>query len=128
MDVGLSTAEFKLLSPCTCLGDVITYQCTIQGSGATIWKGSAFECLTQNIQLRHSRFNASSDTRITGECGSLLAYEVASENNTFTSQLNVTITEEVVGQTVQCVYDDGGTEVIIGSDNLTLTSGENSLP
>ena len=120
-------SEFKLLSPCTCLGDVITYQCTIHGSGTTIWKGSAFidNCVTENIQLRHSQFNASSGSRITGECGrAWMVYEVASVNNTFTSRLNVTITKGIVGETIQCVYDDGGTEAIIGSDNLTLSSGQ----
>ena len=104
---------------------MIIYQCTVQGSGTTIWKGSAFtdKCLTENIQLRHSRFNASSDTRITGECGPFLAYEVVSANNTFTSRLNVTITEDAVDETVKCVYDDGEMEAIIGSENLTLNSG-----
>ena len=44
-----------------------------------------------------------------------MAYEVASANNTFTSQLNVTITEDVVDEMVLCVYDDGGIEAIIGT-------------
>ena len=61
---------------------------------------------------------------ITGQCGPLRAYEVASANNTFTSQLNVTIIDEVVGKTVQCLYDDGGMEAIVGTDNITLSSGQ----
>ena len=80
--------------------------------------------MSQSIQLRHSRFNSSSDTMITGQCGPLRAYEVASANNTFTSQLNVTITDEVVGKTVQCLYDDGRMEAIVGTDYVTLSSGQ----
>ena len=48
---------------------------------------------------------------------------MASANNTFISQLNVTISDEIVGETVQCVYDDGGTEAVVGTDTINLSSG-----
>ena len=47
------------LSGCTCPG-YTTFECTIQSGlgGATVWKGSALDCIKSNneIVLLHSRF------------------------------------------------------------------------
>ena len=44
---------------CACLGDTLTYTCTILGvaGGATVWMGNAFvSCATDEITLLHPRF------------------------------------------------------------------------
>ena len=95
------------------------------GEGATIWKGSAFECLSTNneILLLHS-FNS----RAQGECnnGAIVGRVIRAENNTYTSQLTVTITSEMIGKSISCFHDSfeaDTNEVVIGSSLLTITTG-----
>ena len=52
---------------CVCLGDTLTYNCTVMGSfgGATIWRGSALrgcEPTDEEIILLHSRYTMSNST------------------------------------------------------------------
>ena len=116
-------ADFALLSDCICPGHVVTYECTAVGGGTTVWRGSAFSCPSRTIPLRHSQFSASGT--IIGVCndGAITAHEVTSINNSFTSQLNVTISESVIGETVQCAHDNIDTITVIGSDTVAINTG-----
>lgn len=103
---------------------MITYECTTVGIGTTVWQGSAFDCRSRTISLRHSQFNGTG--RIIGVCGTALsAFELSSVNFSFTSQLNVSVSEIVVSDTVQCAYDNGKTSTVIGTDTITLSTGKN---
>ena len=95
----------KLTGECACLGDTLTYSCTVLGSagGATVWSGTAFDCPTNEITLLHSVFK--SGHRVYGVCnnGAIVAQRLGVENSYYTSQLNVRLTSDVVGKTVTCI-------------------------
>ena len=89
------------MTGCVCPGDTLTYECTATGQdGLTIWTGTAFECSFSNeLVLLHSRFTSAS-----GLCnnGDIVARGVSVEDNNYTSQLNVTVTSETAGKTIEC--------------------------
>ena len=99
--------------------------------GATIWKGSAFDCIHSGneIALIHSSFgsqtNIESSSVAAGECnnGSIHAHIVQVEGNYYTSQLNITVTANMIGKTIECVHDNTSTENVIGT-LIVATEGE----
>lgn len=101
---------------------VVTFNCTIVGSGTTVWRGSSFNCLEEanEIILQHnSKFLGSSEP-----CGGVVGSGLAVENNNcYTSQLTFTIEAESNIETISCRHNG---PVIIGSTRLTVISGENS--
>ena len=94
---------------CTCPGEILTYECTVEGAGATVWKGSAFNCRSANdgITLLHSRFDLSGGTD--GECnnGAIVGRSLRVEDNYYTSLLSVTITPDMTGRSITCIHDNG---------------------
>ena len=96
-----------LTSGCVCPGDILSYECTAtEGDIATIWTGSAFNCYwSDEIVLLHSRF----DTGTYGTCnnGAIAARSLSAEGNNYTSQLNVTVTPDTAGKTIECASDNG---------------------
>ena len=121
-----SVASNELLSPtgAACPGDVLTYTCTVVGSGNTIWSGSAFDCDTKmnEIILRHSQF-ASSGT--SGNCndGAIRTQSIGVvNNNCYFSQLNVTVTSDMNGKTIQCAHSSDRV-VTVGVATLSIATG-----
>ena len=112
------------LSGCTCPGHTIMFECTVSSGsgGSTVWQGTAFDCARNEILLRHSQFE--SQTAI-GECnnGAIIGRGIRSFDNAFTSQLNVSVTTNLHGKTVECVYDNG-TTTTIGNSSIVITTGE----
>ena len=111
--------------------DVLTlnFLCSVSDGAATVWKGSIFSCPnSQNeILLRHSRFE--DGPGISGTCndGEVIAYSIESTNNSYISQLNVTISPEMQNGTVECIQDGPGANVTsIGACpfKLTFASGK----
>ena len=104
-------AALQVMKPsgCVCPGDTLTYTCTVTGGfgGVTVWTGTAFDC--NEIALLHSRF--SSAYGIYGTCnnGAIVARSISMEGNSYTSQLNVTVTPDTAGKTVTCGIDNGTT-------------------
>lgn len=93
---------------CICSGDTVSYKCTVMGRGTTLWQGSAFrDCASNHIALLHSQFT--SDEGAYGTCnnGAIVGWSIAVEDDCYTSQLNVTISTELDGSNVECVYDNG---------------------
>ena len=112
----------------TCPGDELMYTCTVNGSGNTIWSGSAFDCETKmnEIILRHSQFSQSGST---GVCngGAISARSLGVINGTFfSSQLNVTVNMEMNNKTIQCVYSFE-TMRTIGISTIYLATGESAI-
>ena len=130
--VSACTNAFTLNSGCTCPGYSVTFTCSILGGGNTIWKGSAFDCPSTSdsnnnqILLLHSRFGT--DQNPSGSCnnGDIQGGGVSRVGGCFISELNVTITPGVVGKEIQCVHDNTSAEILIGSDNITVTTGGKS--
>ena len=105
---------------CACSDDILTYECTVVGelSGATIWRGTAFNCPLGEIVLLHSRYAEGTF----GECNDeILAKTLSVDDNNYTSQLNVTITPDIAGKTIECGPDENVTSVQFSI--LTPTTG-----
>ena len=91
------------------------------GPAFTTWKGSALQCPPQDNQivLFHRQFN---DTK---ECGSATARGISItgiSNNYYTSQLNITFGDALNDTDIQCLYDNGTTQTLIGSD-IIMSAG-----
>ena len=71
-----------------------------------------------SLILVHDEFNTPSGARsVCATNNDIVAQSVSSENNFFTSQLNITATSALNGRTVEC---DGGDSVAVGNHTLTV--------
>ena len=89
MAINMSVAFYVLISVChlasasasstfqaiLCPGDVLTIECTITGGVATVWRGTAFQCVSRSneIILRHSGFRESYNPAGTCNNGAIIA-------------------------------------------------------
>ena len=121
-------SEFLLPSGCTCPGDQLVFECSVQGGVATVWQGSIFDCGhgVHSIRLRHSKFNLQQSAR--GECNNRLSQPIVAQsigvfNGTYISQLNVTVTEAMNNMTVECTaeYVNAITSIISISTVIVAT-------
>ena len=99
----------------------MTYECTVFGGAEviTVWKGDFFRCSTGKrlIELVHrQRYDFSS--QICND-GNVVGRFVRVENNSFISQLNVTLTHDIAGKSIECISDNGTYTERVGSLNLT---------
>ena len=108
---------------CVCPGDILTYECTVLGGsgGLTVWKGDFFHCSNgiQQIELVHVQLMEGDFSSRTCNDGSIVAKIVRVENDSFISQLNVTLTHNITGRSIECISDNGTTTESVGSLNLT---------
>ena len=124
IDVGI-LREIKPTG-CVSFGDILTYECTVMSSpfGTTVWTGSAFNCTSGEIALLHQFFT---DSHSRGSCNHgathIAAKSIYTQNNFYTSQLNVTLTPDIVGQTIKCATDDGGHFIIHHSTVIPTATG-----
>lgn len=108
---------------CACQDDVLVYQCRVVGPGSTKWNGTAFSCNDNEIILRHSLYGGPGGT--SGECnnGAIVGRSLEVAGNRYTSQLSVSVGDEVSSNTtVRCVYN-GNTAQVIGTSTLKIVSG-----
>ena len=118
---------------CLCPDDVLTFLCNVSDGAATVWKGSIFnDCPNSQheIVLRHSRFE--DEPGISGTCndGEVIAYSIESTNNSYISQLNVTVSPEIQNGTVECIQDGPGanvTSIGVCPFKLTFASGNEKV-
>ena len=123
-----NSAASNALLPVTgdaCPGDVLTYTCTIVGSGNTIWSGSVFDCEAKmnEIILRHSQFDMESGTF--GNCndGAIRTRSIGVVNNDcYSSQLNITVTSDMHGKTIRCSHSSDRI-VTVGEVTLSVVTG-----
>ena len=130
MDTGHTlNDQLQLKSNCVCPGYTITFaECTIVGrSSTTVWNGTVFDCMINEIALRHNvnQFN----TTAIGVCndGSILGRGIRVADNHYTSELNIMVSSDMIGKTVQCVHDDLGTETVVGKLTITKPGIKNYL-
>ena len=125
--ISFSSANLLRCGNCLCPEGILVFSCRVNGGGATVWKGSIFNCPgNQNeITLHHSVF----DNRIseaTGSCndGNIVAYNINVTNNIYSSQLNVTVSPEMHNGTIECIHDTlNATSVLVGAYTLILATG-----
>ena len=113
------------LYDCTCVGYTQTYKCTALGGGITTWRGSAFDCLPNEIRLRHSEFIVNPQLAA-GECNDkeIVARGVGASGNCYTSQLNVNVSLEMKNETIECIhYDIYRNTTEVGHKVVEITTG-----
>ena len=121
----LSAANSQLQIPpnvtCACPNDVLTFTCTAVSTGATIWGGSAFQCPTREIILRHNAFGGQTPT--SGDCNGIIGESVrVQDNNCYISQLRVPINAGLDNKTVHCIYNSD-TMTLIGEAQVSVVTG-----
>ena len=89
--------------------------------GYTVWQGTAFDC-SSGIALFHGRFT--SDEGAYGECnnGAIIGQSLRAENDTYTSQLNVKVSSDMIGNSIECVYDSGTSTITLGKFSVITGS------
>ena len=112
------------INNCTCEGCDQVYECRVTGSGATVWTGTAFDCSNNEIAILHS--SSSTGVEITCNDGAIVGRLIRAENNTYISQLTVSVSAQMVDTNISCSHDSRGTH-LIDSLLLTLTTGNASV-
>ena len=100
---------------CIAQGEIISYECTVDGGVVTIWTGSAFNCSAVSIALLHDQFTQ--PDRVSGTCGDLTAMSVGVSGTQYISRLTLTATTELNGRMVNCTLAG---EELIGSDTIRV--------
>ena len=104
----------------------MSYICTAVGGVITVWGGTAFKtCAAGNdISLRHHDFDNAA-----GECnnGAIVGYNIGRINNSYTSRLDVRLSDDLQGQTITCSVeyydlDNNPSTVMVGNDTLAVSS------
>ena len=119
--------QFSLTSPpmgtYSCPGSIITYTCVLSSSAPfaviTLWKGSAFQCPTNQIPLTQ-RSGGTVLPFTPMFCGSLSAVTTNVTSTCYTSVLTIPAVEALNGTTVVCV--DGSNGAVVGSDTVKIMS------
>ena len=109
---------------CNCPGDTLTFECSVVGEsyGITIWQGSALDkCEVQEISLRHDRFTEPMGARESCNNNFIIGQSLRVENGCYTSELNVTVTLDDDGKTIECAYYNVTEATTIGLLNISLT-------
>ena len=98
-----------IVTSCAC---ILTFECTANGPGSTVWKGTAFNCENSNneIVLIHSRYNSTMFSNRTCNDGAIMSHNLRNTDNQYTSQLTVVVNDIIAGGTIECIHDTyGGT-------------------
>ena len=107
---------------CICPGYTLTLECTVNGTqfGATYWRGNFSDC-TNGIVLLH---NSNRFTFDKGDCndGSIVGQGLAVDGSCYTSQINITIDNEINGKSIECYYNFDE-QILVGSLTMNITKG-----
>ena len=93
------------------------------GGAATVWKGTGFECSTNNEVVIFHSTNSTSQRTHTCNDGAITVRIITAGNDSYTSQLTVQVSNEINGTTVVCAHDSGEDSTEIGSALLNTTTG-----
>ena len=125
-----SASTISTFQAVLCPGDVLTSECATMGAELTVWRGTALQCdygYYREIILLHGRFNGSHNYNITRTCNNrtIIARALGVVNNSYTSQLSVTVSPELNNTTVECLHDNGTrTRVIKTIQIIVLAIGK----
>lgn len=124
---GVPSTGLRLVSTseCDCLDQTLTYECTVTGSpgGATVWTGSALNCPSGEIVLLHRHFTNPDGTIRTCDNGAIVAQSLSVQNNLYTTQLNITVTQNIIRKNITCIYDGMGDGTVNQSQFSTQIQG-----
>ena len=124
------------ISGCVCPNHIVILECTVHGRGSTVWQGTAVAllaaasdaCFSGEIVINHD----STFTSFNAECTKnnrtvIVAHGISSANNSYTSQLSVTMSVDLVGTIVECVHDNfQNNNIVIAVGNFVLDYGQSS--
>ena len=109
-----------------CPGEVLIVECSITGGGATVWQGNAIECdsNSRDLTLRHSQFGELQKPTHTISCGgeTVIAKAIGVVNNSYVSELNITVNRETNNTSVECVHSYNLTETVVKAINISIIS------
>ena len=94
------------------------YKCTVMGGlfgGSTVFRGKSspfVNCTGESINqeeltLPHSQFIESQGVKRTCNNGTIIGRSLSVKNGTYSSQLSITVTSELIGDTIVCAQDNG---------------------
>ena len=111
-----------------CPGDVLSFKCTAHGGTGTIWQGSIFDCtdraMPNEIILLHGNHSTFVQQRKICNNGTIVVQGIYAINNSFTSQLNITVSIDMFGKTIECIQARGS-EISVGSYVINyITAGK----
>ena len=116
--------ELTTLSSCICPGYEAIFECVVTGGAATIWNGTAFRdidnCFNNKITLRHSQFNQPEYNVTCGDGGQIIGRAISAMNDSYTSQLIVNVSQNLVGANIECANNNGSH---VGTKQIQLTTG-----
>ena len=114
-----ASLRFVQITSCTCLGYVVTYECTVGSRLGTVWSGSIFDCSSSGDEIQLFRNSLNS---VTCNNGMITGKVVRREDSGFyTSQVSIIVSSEWIGKNVSCAQDDGDL-ALIGSATIILTT------
>ena len=107
-------------SNCICEGYKQVYECRV--TGVTLWTGTAFVCDSSSNEL--ILLQSISGTKVCNN-GAIFGQIIRVENDTYVSQLTVSIGAETVtnSMNISCFRENGSSTTLIGSSLLTITTG-----
>ena len=106
---------------CACPGEILTYNCTVEGGRATIWGGSAIDCAGNDITFRHDNVNFIDRTIKLEECnGAIVGQSVDIDGTYYISQLNITVSNRLNDKTVTCISDSMTYKKVIGKSRIKV--------
>ena len=107
----------------------MTFECSVMHRSSTVWNGTAFHCANSGnaIILLHSRFNDEGGTHATCNNGAIKGWSLRIAGRTYTSQLVVSVSSEMIGESIVCTADDGTDATPVGRVNLATSTGRLNL-
>ena len=93
-----------------------------------MWRGSAFDCRSNQIVLRHSQFSENETVMKVCNDGTIIGKSIrrASIGLNFTSELIIQLNANTTldGRTVECVHNTiTNVDVVIGTHTIAYTTG-----
>ena len=87
-----------------------------------MWRGTVLSAGCE-VALLHSAFGGPGARRVCNN-GAVVGYSIGVENNCYTSNLDILVSPELNGRTVECSIDDGVTITPIGTATLSITTSK----
>lgn len=115
------TNSLVAINSCTCEGHTQIYECRVTGNGATIWKGSALDCSSSRNEIIILSSDSVNRSRICNN-GAIAGRLVRRENDSYLTQLSVSVSSEVISRNISCYHEVGHDLVEIGTLYLPTTT------
>lgn len=111
---------FILVTENQCPCETLTLECNVIGTGSTVLslQGSSTAC-DDEIILLHSRYNTSRGASGRAVCNNgaieVVGRGLGANDNCFTSQLQIKFNDNFTETLVNCIYDNGTEEKVVGN-------------